>query len=196
MGLFQSNRFAGWSAYLSAAATIIGFITLILFFSVGQPFGTINDISSIFIALATLPILFALYQLHRAVAPTVSLGALIIGIVSSLIAVLLQTLFVFKVIPGSPSGEIVTVAFGVFGISLALFNYLAYSNKSFSPKLAIWGIAAGAGYALVALGFLLGGQDHPLTYLGGLFAIFAYPAWAIWFGRLILSGKITTQSTG
>jgi len=189
MELFQSNRFAGWSAYLSAAATIIGFITLILFFSVGQPFGTINDVSSIIIALAILPVLFVLHKLHRTFAPAVSLGALIIGIVSALTAALLQTLFVFKVIPGDLSGEIVTVAFGVFGIALVLFNYLVYSNKSFSPKFAIWGIVAGAGYAVVALGFLLGGQDHPLTYVGGLAAIVAYPVWAIWFGKLLLSRK-------
>jgi len=189
MELFRSNRFAGWSAYLSAVTTIIGFITLILFFSVGQPFGTINDVSSISIALAILPVLFVLHKLHHTSAPTLSLGALIIGIVSALIAALLQTLFVFKIIPGDPSSEIVTVAFGVFGISLATFNYLAYSNKSLFPKLAIWGIVAGAGYALVALGFLLGGQDHPLTYVGGLAAIIAYPVWAIWFGKLLLSGK-------
>ena len=187
MELFQSNRFAGWSAYLSAAATIIGFVTLILFFSVGQPFGTINDISSIVIALAILPVLVALHKLHHTFAPVVSLGALIIGIVSALTAALLQILFVFKVIPGNLSGEIVTMAFGVFGIALALFNYLAYSNKSFSLKFAIWGIVAGVGYVLVALGFLLGGQDHPLTYVGGLAAVVAYPVWAIWFGKHLLS---------
>ncbi len=189
MELFQSNRFAGWCAYLSAAATIIGFVTLLLFFSVGQPFGTINDVSSIIIALTILPVLFVLHKLHRAFAPVVSLWALIIGIVSALIAALLQTLFVFKVIPGDLSGKIVTVAFGVFGIALVLFNYLVYSSTSFSPKFAIWGIVAGAGYAVVALGFLLGGQDHPLTYVGGLAAIVAYPVWVLWFGKLLLSGK-------
>jgi hypothetical protein len=189
MGLFQSDRFAGWSAYLGAAATIIGFVTLILFFSVGQPFGTINDVSSIVIALATLPVLFALHKHHRASAPLLSLGALIIGVVSSLVAALLQTLFVVKAISIDPSSKIVTVAFGVFGISLAIFNYLAYSNKSFSAHLASWGIVAGAGYALVALGFLLGGQDHPLTYIGGLAAIVAYPIWTIWYGKLLLAGK-------
>ena len=83
MELFQSNRFAGWSAYLSAAATIIGFVTLILFFSVGQPFGTINDVSSIIIALAILPVLFALHKFHYTFAPVVSLGALILGIISA-----------------------------------------------------------------------------------------------------------------
>ncbi len=189
MRIFQSNRVAGWSAYVSAAATIIGFVTLILFFSVGQPFGTINDVSSIIIALAILPVLFVLHELHHAVNSTVSLGALILGIVSVLTAALLQTLFVFKVIPGDLSGKIVTVAFGVFGIALVLFNYLVYSSKSFSPQFAIWGSVAGAGYAVVALGFLLGGQDHPLTYVGGLAAIVAYPVWAIWFGKLLLSRK-------
>ena len=189
MGSSKSDRFAGWSAYLSAATTIIGFITLILFFSVGQPFGTINDVASIFIAPAILPALFALYRLQRASHPMMSLGALVIGSFSALIAALLQTLFVFKVISGEQSGEIVTIAFGVFGISLAAFNYLVYTNKSFSPQLAIWGIVAGVGYAVVTLGFLLGGQDHPLTYVGGLAAIVAYPVWAIWFGKLLLSRK-------
>jgi len=150
---FESNHFAGWSAYLSAAATIIGFITLILFFSEGQPFGTINDTASIFIALAILPGFFALYKLERGSNPMLSLGALVVGSVAALIAAFLQTLLVFKVISSEQSGEIVTIAFGVFGISLAVFNYLAYSNKSFSAQLAIWGLVAGAGYAIVTLGF-------------------------------------------
>lgn len=56
-------RYAGWSAYLSTAATIIGFVTLIVFFSVGEPFGTINDISSVILALSLLPLAVALYLL-------------------------------------------------------------------------------------------------------------------------------------
>jgi hypothetical protein len=39
---------AGWAAYLSAAATITTFVTGILFFSVGQPWGTIDDAASVF----------------------------------------------------------------------------------------------------------------------------------------------------
>ena len=187
---FESNRFAGWSAYLSAAATIIGFITLILFFSEGQPFGTINDTASIFIGLAILPGFFALYKLERGSNPMLSLGALVVGSVAALIAAFLQTLLVFKVISGEQSGEIVTIAFGVFGISLAVFIYLAYSNKSFSAQLAIWGLVAGAGYAIVTLGFLIGGQEHPLTYVGALAAIVGYPVWTIWFGKLLLSRKL------
>ena len=39
---------AGWAAYLSAAATVVTFVTGLLFFSAGQPWGTINDAASVF----------------------------------------------------------------------------------------------------------------------------------------------------
>src|SRR5688572_16009957 len=174
----KSNRFAGWSAYLSAAATIIGLLALFL------PFSIIIDTASIFIGLAILPAFFALYKLERASNPMLSLAALVAGGVAVLIAAYLQTLLVFKGISSEQSGKIVTIAFGVFAISLAVFNYLAYSNKSFPARLAIWGLVAGAGYAMVTLGVLIGGEEHPLTYVGALVVVVGYPVWSIWFGKL------------
>jgi hypothetical protein len=66
------------------------------------------------------------------------------------------------------------------------FNTLAYANETFLRKLAVWGIAAGIGYVLVTAGFILGGSDHLLTYIGGALAIIAYPVWAFWLGRIWL----------
>ena len=184
MRQFKSDRFAGWSAFLSAAATII---TLI------RRFDTISDTASIFIGLAVLPAFFALYKLERASYPMLSLGALVAGGVAALIVAFLQTLLVLK---GISSDQIVTIAFGVCGVSLAVFNYLAYSNKSFSAQLAIWGLVAGAGYVIVSLGSLIVGPEHPLTYVGALAVIVGYPVWTIWFGKLLLSGKISESQTG
>jgi hypothetical protein len=125
-----------------------------------------------------------------------SLGALVVGGVAVLIVAFLQSLLVFKGISSEQSSEIVTIAFGGFGISLAVFNYLAYSNQSFPARLAIWGMVAGAGSALGTLGVLIGGEEYPLTYLGALVLLIAYPVWAIWFGKLLLSGKIGESQTG
>lgn len=183
----KSNRFAGWSAYLSAAAIII---TLIL------RFDTISAIASIFIGLAILPVSFALYKLERASNPMLSLAALVAGGVAALIVAFLQTLLVFKGISSEQSDKIVTIAFGVFGISLAVFNYLAYSNKSFPARLAIWGLVAGAGSVILTLGDLIGGQEHPVTYVGALVVVVGYPVWSIWIGKLLLSGKISESQTG
>ena len=52
----------GWLAYFSAAAAILTFITGILFFTIGKPFGKINDISSVFQMLFMIPLAFMFYQ--------------------------------------------------------------------------------------------------------------------------------------
>lgn len=176
-------RLAGWSAYLTATATIIGFVTLITFFMVGEPYGTINDISSVVIALAALPVLFALYQSHRSAAPTGSLTALMLGVISALSAAVLQ---IILIITGKTYGNAVTLSYGVFGLSLVIFSYLALTDKLLPRGLAWFGILAGIGYIVVNAGFILGGENHPLTYVGGLASIIGYPTWAIWLGRIFL----------
>ncbi len=84
----------------------------------------------------------------------------------------------------------VPVAFGVIGVWLVLNNYLG-RNSGTLPSGLIWvGIAAGGAFVLVIVGFLLGGQEHPLAAAGGLTAVICYPLWAVWFGRLLLSGRV------
>ena len=51
-----TRSFVGWSAYLSAAANILGFITLVAFFAVGDPFGVINDLTTVILALSMVPL--------------------------------------------------------------------------------------------------------------------------------------------
>jgi hypothetical protein len=174
---------AGWSAYVSAAATIIGAITLVIFFSVGDPFGKINDVSSVVIGLTAIVILFALHQLHRSAAPTISLIVFIVGALAMLTAAVLQTLLVAI---RMDFGEITTYMFGVFGASLMIYGYLVLVNATLPRALGWWGMAAGLGYVLVVTGFIVSGPNHPLTYIGGLVSVIAYPTWAIWLGRVLL----------
>ena len=53
----------GWSAHLSAAATILTFVTGILFFSGGKSFGKINDLFSVLQVLLMIPMVFFFSQL-------------------------------------------------------------------------------------------------------------------------------------
>jgi hypothetical protein len=176
-------RIAGWSAILSAIATLIGAVTLVIFFSIGDPYGKINDVTSVVIGLTAILILFALHQTHRASAPTVSLIAFLLGAAAMLIGAVLQALLV---ITGTVFGDIVTFVFGVYGASLVTFGWLAYSSGTLPRGLACMGIAAGIGYVLVTAGFILGGPNHLLTYIGGALSVVAYPIWAIWIGRIWL----------
>lgn len=187
------SRYAGWSAIVSAIATILGLATLIMFFTLGQPWGAINDITSVVLALSSLPVLLALYRLHRRDAPTISLVAFFIGVIAMLVAVAFQTLLVLGVIAFVQTAVIVPAAFGLFGVSLILFGYCASASGTLSRRLVLLGIVAGSGYIATIAGFLIGGEQHPLTAIGGLIAVLCYPIWAVSFGRLLLSGRLTIE---
>ena len=126
-------RFAGWSTYFSAGATLVGFITLIVFFIVSDPYGIINDISSIVIALSALPILFALLQLHRPSASTAGLLAFGIGGLAALNAAIFQAIFV---VTRKTYGDTVTMSYGFFGVALTyvggVISIVTY------PTWAVW----------------------------------------------------------
>lgn len=108
-----------------------------------------------------------------------------------LAASILQILLVLRVVKLELTLVAVPAAFGVVGVWLLLNSYLALANRTLPSGLAWVGMVAGVGYILVILGFLLGGQQHPLTAVGGLTAVISYPIWAIWIGALLLSGRLT-----
>jgi hypothetical protein len=189
-GFLSTRAFTGWSAYASAAATIIGFVTLIAFFAVGEPFGVINDITTVIHALSMVPLAFVLHKLHQRTAPRLSLGALVIGVLAMVTAAALQALLVLRLVKFELTLVAVPVAFGVIGVWLVLNSYLGRGSGTL-PSGLIWiGIVAGGAFVLVIVGFLLGGQQHPLAAVGGLTAVICYPVWAVWFGRLLLSGRV------
>lgn len=43
---------------------------------------------------------------------------------------------------------------------------------------------------LSAVGFHRGGQQHPLFYAGGMLVVVGYLIWAVWLGRLLLTGAL------
>jgi len=190
------SRFAGWSTLVSALATILGLVTLLIFFSQGEPWGTLNDITSVILALSLLPVLLMLHRLNRGDTPNISLAALVMGVIAMLVAAVFQSLLIIKVITFAQTAILVPAAFGLFGVSLMVLGFLSRANTSIPPRWILLSIIAGAGYVLVIAGIMVGGQEHPLAAMGGLIAVIGYSIWAIWFSRLLLSGKVTTRSTG
>src|SRR5262245_35091616 len=128
-------RYAGWSAYVSAAATIMTFITAIIFFTVGGSFGKINDISSVLQLLFMLPLPLALYRLFRLNARTLNLLAGALGIAGMLVGVVGQSLLVFAVITYQQSLAFFPGAAAI-GIWLCLTDYLALASGLFPRGLA------------------------------------------------------------
>jgi hypothetical protein len=188
------SRYAGWSAYVSAMAMVFTAVTWALFLNIGQPWGTISEITIIVLAVMVLDILLVLLRLHRPSAPTFSLIAYLIGLVGMLMAIGSEALSVLGIIEVEPTELIIPTAFGLLGISLVLYSYLAFAERTLPRGMVILGLIAGMGYVLVIAGLRAGsiaiGLQDPLALTGSLLAAVFYPLWAIWLGRLIFSDKL------
>lgn len=189
----QFSPLLGWVAYLSAVATFITLVTGILFFAKGGLFGPMNDAASVFQMLLMLPIAAAFFLLTRPNAAGLALLAAAIGSVGMLIAAALQTLLVLGAVEYTQTIATVLAAGAAVGLWLIVTNSLALSTGILPGVLAPLGIAVGAGHILTVIGFRIGGQQHPLFYLGALFSVFGYSIWAFWLGRLFLSGGLAVS---
>lgn len=176
-------RYLTWATYLSAAATIFMAITGILFFTVGAPFGTVNDVFSVIQAILLIAVAVAFHQIVRTEAPTLSLAAAAIGILGMLVIAILQSLLVVGVLPYEQVGRTVIAASGGIGIWLILANYGAVRYALVSKGLAAVGMIVGVGYLALVVGFGAGGLESPLFFIGSMAAYYGYPIWAIWLGR-------------
>jgi len=190
----QSNqlfRCAGWSAYVNVGANIIGFVSLVVFFSVGGIAGPINDSSSIFFALSLIPLALMLHILHRSLFPPISLVVTTVGVIAMITTATLQALLVLNVVQFEQTLLPVLTANAVIGGWFITNGILAHVSNTLPKGLAWWSIIAGAGLVLIIFGFWIGGQEHPLTAIGGLASFIGILIWTIWLGRLLLAGKVT-----
>jgi hypothetical protein len=194
MNTSQLFRFAGWSAYVTAVADIIGFVSLFVFFAVGGPAGVINDISSVFLSLSLIPPALAWHHLHRSSFPRLSLVNFAIGMIAMLTTAILQAALVVGKVEFEQSLRPVLAANAVVGLWLVVNGVLAsrglHREGSVPRGLAWVSLVAGIGLILIILGFWIGGEAHPLTAVGGLVAFAGILIWAIWFGKLLLSERV------
>jgi hypothetical protein len=182
--LFQ---FAGWSAYFNAAVFILSMIALMVFFSIGGIWGRINDSLSIIWMLSYLPLAWALFMINRPVKALISLAASLLGIAAALVFVVLQILLVNGRVRFEQTFSAVLIMTALVGVFVLIHALLAKAGHNLPPRLTwvmiIYGIASVVG----AIGFQIGGEQHPLAMIGLLLTAVSGLVWVIWFGRLLLS---------
>jgi len=195
---------SGWSALLNGVLAIIGVVFLVLFFVIGQPFGTMNDLTSLPWVLSFLPVLWFFYRLGANEHKFISLIALGVGVFGLLGVFALQLLLVLKVITIWQQTYYITSAFGAIGLWMVIASGMGRAESFVSPALAGFGIALGAGWILATLCVWIGGfppadgassmsdmsQFNIITIIGISLIFLGYfvqPIWAIWLGRYILS---------
>lgn len=155
-------------AYVSAFASTTATITIIMFFSVGQPWGTFNDFSYGIMALTMLLLPGAIHSKYQSSTPRLSSPTLILGVVSLL-------------------------GYSIVSFSDTLQDVAVIKYGSLEPFPGLGPFALGVVFFILAEIWLLlvgrtlkkGGEKNAVRM--SLIAITAvgYPAWAVWLARRI-----------
>lgn len=175
---------AGWSALVAAVATVVGAILLGLFFAKGQPWGTLNDVASIALMLATIPVVVWLAGFEGGPAAGLVAALGVAGMVSAAAA---QGALVARL--GTYRGLLpYTLGAGaIVGAWYVLAGLLALSTTMPAP-LAWLAIASGVGYVAIGFGFWRGNERHPVSIAGGLVLLVASTAFLAWLGIALIAG--------
>lgn len=203
----SNPNFVGWTAIIGGVVGIISFISLLLLFVVGEPFGTLNDILSIPIAFLLVPFIFALYRLNAPNHSSLSLLALLVGIAGFFITAIGSGLLVLNRITFDQSLLAGIGGFGLIGLWVLINSVLGLTDGTLARGLAWLGVLIGITPTLALIAVFrtdsiasmltglageAGSQISPLGYalllLGGL-SYAALPVWFLLVGRLFVSGR-------
>jgi hypothetical protein len=192
-----SSSSIAWLAVTAAAVQLIGVVFLAVFFAVGEPFGTLNDICIAMTAVLGAALAWRLLAAPAAPAPARAWLTLGVAVAGALIVVVGQSLVIFRITSFVLAGFWAQFGYALIGLWLLATCISAQSGAGWPRGLVVLGVAAGA---IMLLGFLtlpviLRGldtmTDSPwyvnLGYVSWIGAMFLLPAWCLWLGRVLLS---------
>jgi len=183
------NTIAGWGAVVAAVATVVGAVLLGLFFAKGQPWGTLNDIASIVLMAATIPVASELSDLIGG-GPFV----LWIGILGMLGAILAQGALVLRL---ATYRRLLPYTLGAGALVGVWYVLVALGGTPVLglPRAVLAGLS-GAGYIAIAIAFVRGNERDPVGIAGGLGLVGASTAFLGWLGVDLLRGVVGVNLTG
>lgn len=192
-----SSPSIGWAAVATGIAGLLALAFIILFFTIGQPFGTLNDI---FIAIAAILcglLAWVSYPQFYAQSPLLSRVALVVALVGALVVVIGSVLVIFGITGWFLAGLYTSAGNALIGLWLLGLTYSAWQNNSLPNGLAISGIVIGV-IMILGLAAIPGivsridawdAAPWYVTYVGlagGLGWLVLYPVWCVWLGRTLL----------
>jgi len=179
---------AAIAAYVVAGAGAVALLTFGVYSAVGQPWGTFNDLSLLVMTLALAPLMLAFWELGGLTPTPLALAAQTSGWIAVLVWCGVQALMILGVLRfdyqvGATGGFAVeALALVVIGLWVAGANLLA---GPWLNRVRWLGVVSGIGFVVFAVGLLLGGVNHALTYVGGVGYQIVFPIWAFLMGRLL-----------
>jgi hypothetical protein len=159
----SSASIVGWTSMATGVVGLFALLFIVLLYTVGGPFGTLNDLANGLLAILTGILAVLFYVQARAQSPLLSLGALILALIGALAVPLGSALVISGRTGWFRAALYASAGFGAIGLWLVWLNVSALHSLAWSHSLAVAGIVIGA---VMALG---------LAVLPGLFT--ASPAW-------------------
>lgn len=185
---------AGWSAIAAAILTITGLITLLAFFGTGSAaLGALNDLNTILMALATVPVALALHPLASRTSgwlATVALGADLVGV---LLAAGFSALLLAQVMSFNTTLLPIVIGNGLIGVWLLMTAALVLAASAVPAPLGWLGIAGGTGLMIASMGFPLLGREHPVIAAGGVMSLVGLVGFYGWAGVLLLQSRLAAE---
>ena len=173
---------AGW---VIGTAGLVALVTIGLFFWIGQPFGTINDLALIVMTAAIPFLMLAFWELGGLTPTPLALVAQGGGWLAVAVWCVTHLLFVAGVVPIDYSAP-ATGAYLVEAVALVVIGaWIAGANLLAGPWLTAlrwFGVVTGAGVVLFAIGTIVSGSDGTLVYIGGLAYLGLLPIWGLLMG--------------
>jgi hypothetical protein len=187
----------GWVAIATGLVGLLGLAFIILLFTVGQPFGTINDVCIGMTAILSVVLVWMLYPRHHAQSPLLSQVALVIVIFGAILVTIGSVLAISGIKGWFLSGLYMAAGNAMIGLWLLALGYSALQDNSLPQSLVIFGLISGL---ILALGLVtipgifrgIDTQEYELTifnyiwWASSLGYLALYPTWCILLGRNLL----------
>jgi hypothetical protein len=196
-------RTPGWLAIAIGGVALIGVVSLILFFTFGSFFGTLNDLCIAIEAILSALLAWMLYHAHRALSTRLSQFMLAAALVGALVAFIGSAFVIFDITGWFLAGLMNFFGYALVGLWLLGLNYLARRMDRWPRRLIQFGLVSGA---FMAIGLLtgpgiVGRVDDPelapwfwyVAPVASLGWLILYPIWSIWLGRLLLMNRLTVR---
>jgi hypothetical protein len=194
-GSFSSPTIA-WIALAAGVAGLLALAFIILFFTIGQPFGTLNDIFIGVTAVLGGVLAWMLFLEHRAQSPLLSQVALGLALLGALVVVIGTILVTFVVTGWYLAGLYTAAGYALIGLWLFVLSWSVQQGNSWPNGLVLFGFVVGVVMilGLAAIPGILQRIDSwdaapwyvNLGQVGGLGYLVLYPIWCILLGRIML----------
>ena len=167
----------------AAVSGLAALVCIALFFSVGQPFGTLNDLALLVMILAIAPMMLGSYELGGVTPLWPARFSLAAGIGACVVwaavqAAMIAGLVTFDYEAGGGTGAFLVENLALIVVGLWLTGAPPLAGPWLPGKLRWLGAFGGLGFVLTGLGLILGGVNHPLTWIGGIGYQVLFPVWA------------------